>query len=71
MGGVPRRSYIDQRTAAEAKISEAIAVVEALGADVRLTDAVSLLSAARDSVGDVHDGLKVVRRFVRTEPFTP
>lgn len=51
-------------TAAERAIYDAVAVVEAAGADVRLTDAVILLGAARDSVADFVDGVADVRRLV-------
>jgi hypothetical protein len=54
-------------TDAERAIVNAVQAVEALGADVRLTDAVVLLQAARDSVADFVDGVDV-RRSVRYEP---
>jgi hypothetical protein len=53
---IPRRSRIDQMTPAERAIYDAMGVVEAAGADVRLTDAVVLLQAARERVADFVDG---------------
>jgi hypothetical protein len=53
---IPRRSRIDQMTPAERAIYDALGVVEAAGADVRLTDAVVLLQAARERVADFVDG---------------
>jgi hypothetical protein len=40
---------------AELKIREAILAVERMGCDTRLTDAVVLLSQAKDKVSDVVD----------------
>lgn len=54
---IPRRSRMEQWTAAERAIYDAVRAVEAMPADVRLTDAVILLQAARDSVADYIDGL--------------
>lgn len=54
---IPRRIRIDQQTPAEAAIRAAIAAVEALPADVRLTNAVISLQAARESVADYVDGV--------------
>lgn len=53
---IPRRAYVERLTPAETAIRNAILEVESLGADVRLTDAVILLQAAKDSVGDYVDG---------------
>lgn len=53
---IARRARIDLMTAAERAIYDALAVVEAAGCDVRLTDAVVLLQAARDRVADFVDG---------------
>ena len=55
---IPRRAYINKLTPAEHAIYDAIAAVEAAGADVRLTDAVNLLQAARHSVADYVDGVE-------------
>jgi len=49
---------------AELAISDAIAVTETVGADPRLTDAVVLLGAARDSVADFVDAVPTRRRVV-------
>ena len=62
MTDIPRRIDTLRHTEAEKKISEAMQAVENLPADVRLSDAVSLLSAARDSVADFVDGEKLWRR---------
>lgn len=64
MDEVPRRARIDQMTRAEAAIREAVGEVEKMAADVRLTDAVCLLQAARESVADFVDGVHVRRRVV-------
>lgn len=53
---IPRRSRIDLSTPAENAIRAAIAEVEAAGADVRLTEAVNLLTSARERVADYVDG---------------
>lgn len=63
MNDVPRRSQMEKRSEAEAAIHLAMQSVEAMPADVRLTDAVTLLGAARDSVADYLDGIDR-RRFV-------
>lgn len=56
VAGVPRRICLDKMTAAELAIVEAVRVVEQVGADVRLTEAVNLLQQARDKVADFVDG---------------
>lgn len=61
---IPRRNRMDQWTPAERAIFDAVQAVEAVGADVRLTDAVVLLLAARDSVADYIDGRSEMRRHV-------
>lgn len=53
--GVRRRQRIDLMVPAELAISAAVQAVEAAGADVRLTQAVNALHAARDLVADVVD----------------
>ena len=60
----PRRVYKEQRVAAEILIDAARDAVEAMEADVRLTDAVVLLGAARDSVSDFIDKIDQ-RRYVQ------
>lgn len=60
----PRRNQLQKMTPVELAIRECVEQVETLGADVRLTDAVVLLSAANDSVADFIDGVET-RRFVR------
>jgi hypothetical protein len=64
---IPRRARLDLFTPAERAIYDAVQAVEAVGADVRLTDAVILLQAARDSVADYVDGVEK-RRYVREQP---
>lgn len=64
---IPRRARLDQWTPAELAIQEAVDAVEAMGADVRLTDAVVLLAAARDSVADYVDGIECRRSVVTTK----
>lgn len=63
---IPRRSRLDRMTQAERAIYDAVQMVEAMPADVRLTDAVVLLQAARDSVADFVDGIDG-RRSVQHE----
>lgn len=50
-----RRCDIQRMIAAELLINHAMEAVERLGADVRLTDAVSLLQAAKYRVADYVD----------------
>lgn len=54
--GIRRRNCIDKMTPAELAIYDAVAAVECVGADVRLTDAINLLHAAREKVADYVDG---------------
>lgn len=54
---IPRRCYVDKWTPAERAIADAIAAVEKVGADKRLTDAVILLGQAKDRVADYVDGV--------------
>ena len=61
---VPRRNQLNKLVPAEAAIYAALEAVERMEADVRLTDAVVLLQAARESVADYVDGVPR-RRFVR------
>lgn len=63
MNDIPRRARMDQWTVAERAIYDALQAVEAMPADVRLTDAVVLLEAAKDSVADFVDS-RTVRRGV-------
>lgn len=55
--GVPRRVCVDLLTPAEEAIRQAVLAVEALPADVRLTNAVILLGRAQESVADYVDGV--------------
>lgn len=57
-GGIPRRARTDLYVPAETAIHEAMRAVEAIGADVRLTDAVVLLGKAKDAVADYVDAQK-------------
>ena len=52
---IPRRCRVDRWCEAELAISRAVDEVEKMPADVRLTDAVILLSAARGKVADFVD----------------
>ena len=54
---IPRRNRIDQFVPAEKAIWDAVQLVEDLGADVRLTNAVNLLNQAREQVADFVDGV--------------
>lgn len=54
----PLRRYDTHRmTPVELKVAEALDAVEELGADERLSDAVELLSKARNRVADFIDGV--------------
>lgn len=64
---MPRRIYVEKLIPAERAIFAAMEAVEALPADERLTDAVLLLQAARESVGDYVDGIQS-RRSVTVAP---
>lgn len=65
MSEIPRRARMDQWTPAEKAIYEAVGTVEGMGADVRLTDAVTLLGSARDRVADFVDGVPGIRVLAR------
>lgn len=54
----PRRNRVDQWSVGERAIQDAVDVVEGMGADVRLTNAVVLLGKARDAVADFVDGVQ-------------
>lgn len=71
MSEIPRRCRIDLMSPAELAIREAMGAVEDMAADVRLTDAVILLGAAKDSVADYIDNIGPVRRLVRFESDAP
>lgn len=66
---IPRRVRLDQSTPAETAIRGALRAVEDLPPDVRLTDAVVLLQAARESVADFVDGIRGTRRSVAERPW--
>ena len=57
-----RRTCVHKLTPAELAIRRAMDEVEKLPADVRLTDAVTLLDAAGDSVADYVDNIHGIRR---------
>jgi hypothetical protein len=57
MDEIPRRAYLDKMVPAELKIRDAMLAVEAMPADVRLTDAVVLLEQASTKVSDYVDSL--------------
>jgi len=65
---IPRRSLLNLLTPAEKAIFDATQEVEALPADVRLTDAVVLLQAARNSVADYVDGIDKRRTVIEEGP---
>lgn len=52
---IPRRCFIDKNTEAEKAIRNAMAEVEKVGADVKLTEVVVLLEKARNILGDYVD----------------
>lgn len=54
----PRRIHVELLSAAELAIREAVAQVEKMPADVRLTDAVILLQSAREKVADFIDDVQ-------------
>ena len=54
---IPRRAYVQKQVPAERAIQAAIDAVESLGADVLLTEAVTLLGRAKDKVGDFIDSV--------------
>jgi hypothetical protein len=54
--GIIRRNCVDRMTRIELAIRDAVRAVENMGADVRLTEAVNLLHAAREKVADFVDG---------------
>lgn len=64
---IPRRIDMQRWNEAEKAIHAAVQAVEAMPADVRLTDAVVLLGAARESVADYQDGVSPKRRYVREQ----
>ena len=53
----PRRIQLDKFCIAERAIYDATQAVEAMPADVRLTEAVILLAKAREKVADFIDGI--------------
>lgn len=64
----PRRNDTLRMIEAEKKISDAMYAVEALGADLRLSDAITLLDAARASVADWVDDIHNFRRLPNIQP---
>lgn len=52
---IPRRIRLDLNTEAELSIREAVKKVEAIGADVKLTDAIIKLQEAFELVADYVD----------------
>lgn len=52
---IPRRARVDLYVPAELAIRAAMLKVEEMGADVRLTEAVTLLGKAKDAVADFVD----------------
>ncbi len=54
----PRRNRLDLNTPAEKTIYFAMQEVEKMGADIKLTEAITLLSNARNLVADYIDNKK-------------
>jgi hypothetical protein len=63
-----RRCRIEEQTFAERKIREAVAAIDVLPADVRLTEALVLMEAGRERVAYYVDRFEGVSRFVATNP---
>ena len=61
---IPRRNRIDRMIPAELAIREAVHEVEEAGAHPLLTEAVNLLSLAKDKVSDWHDGHTTAERAI-------
>lgn len=61
---LPRRVQQEKLTAAERLIHDAVGEVNAMGADLRLTDAETLLTRARNLVADFVDGVTPQRDSV-------
>ena len=55
MNDIPRRARVDLYTPAETAIRNAMIVVEEAGAHPLLTEAITLLSQAKDKVADFVD----------------
>lgn len=53
---IPRRNQLDKNTPAELSILTAMGEVEKLQPNEKLTEAVKLLSKAKDLLGDIVDG---------------
>lgn len=53
--GIPRRRRVDRMTAAEIACLNAVAAIEAAGADERLTRAQNLIQEAQELVADFVD----------------
>lgn len=53
---IPRRNNLELNTPAEKAIYDAMQEVEKVGADPKLTEAVTLLAKAKDIVADFVDG---------------
>ncbi len=58
MQEIPRRARVDKWSEAELAIQMAVDEVEKIGADPKLTEAVMLLSQARERVADFIDQKK-------------
>lgn len=52
---LPRRSRVDLQTNPERVLYNAVGVIENMGADIRLTEAVTLIEKARSLVSEVVD----------------
>lgn len=67
MNNIPRRARLDLNEPAELAIWNAVQEVENLGADVRLTNAVNLLSQAKELVSNFIDSKPVKREFTQVD----
>lgn len=58
MKNIPRSIQLDKMTPAEKAIREAMMIVEEMGSDVKLTQAIIHLQDAQKCVADFVDGIK-------------
>ena len=65
---IPRRNQVQMWVQAERAIAYAVEVVERVGCDPRLTDAINLLHEARMAVADYVDQKPVMRWSVHKSP---
>jgi len=70
MSNILRRHNLNELSPAEIAFRNAMAEVEKLGADERLTDAIILLDKAKNKVADFIDGVETPKIKVVQESFT-